>query len=277
MVNIATRLEAWEKDVHPRKNEAKLCSSYDALLDYVFDDDDKVSVTAMNNRWFDWRRVEEIISSERLKGNHVVNLVSFANLWNYGFNNFDLLFERIEGFVKSEELSDDNFVKLCMWLLYTSTYSSDPYFDEPVRERFIFPASFVEKLYEFLPVNFSKEDPWIAMRFFVAPSLSDEFKKKIWLERKDEIITVFRLASERRVEQGSLIWNNLSSYQTVLLFVFVGKFFDLPGHISIFDEKFQDGLSEFLSEFYPELDCESLPQDWLFELVKNLQVTDESV
>lgn len=269
-------------DVEQRRLDAQTCSSFEELWDYIFDEDPKTSFYAINNPVMDWDYFEDIIYSDRFQPSSWNGIRTRFNKWrhkivennNFDYNRFISFYEKL---IESNTISHHNVINHSLTMFVRQT-GKMKYNERSSPEILIenvpnVPGFFVEKLYSmykpvenYYDVQLRNFDIFVWLEFLSYPTLSFDFKQKLWTEH----CHTFKIVANES-------WFNISIMQLLnwenIPHNIIYDFFALFGNDDVVNflteyatEPWHEILIAKLEEFYPELDLETIPQEWLHEL-----------
>lgn len=243
----------------------------------LFSKDFVVAKNVLENPDFDWSYIPEAVNSRKLDRD-VVSLI-FANTENFSMVDIDQ--NAILEWAEAHTSKDYNV--LCMNLndLFKLTTNSVyvNHLKHPDDKFVAFPPDFVEKLYnliwrKFNPNQMYKNDPVLWLNFLAYPGLSDDFKKRVWEERKEDI----RKDIEYDLyELKYLIWEHVPGYILINIYKFEYDEFFASNQAKYNLVNWKQAVVSDLQTVYPDISLESVPMEWLFEFYKNENVSESEL
>lgn len=220
---------------------------------------------ALRDPAFDWGFLPEILASEKLDITSFDALSSFSYRWVVDEVNWDALLVRLE---QLYALSS-NVEKRMFFSSFNSLVNNVVIVDKflELEDVVVLPESFIVGFYNFLtPGEWESYSYWLHLVAY--PGLSDEFKKRVWLERWDSIVEEFVLGQDTDFVQMPIRWGNVPGFVLFNIVSFINadqvadavQFF---GAVAL--EAWRTGLVEGLQGSYPELNFEGLPFEWVEE------------
>lgn len=269
--------------VEQRRLDAQTCSSFEELWDYIFDEDSKTSFYAVDNPVMNWDFFEDIIYSDKFQPSSWNGISKNFNKWrhkvvennNFDYNRFISFYERL---IESNTIDHHNVINHSLTMFVSQT-GKLKYNEMSSPEIFIknvptVPGFFIEKIYSmykpvenYYDVQLRSFDIFVWLKFLAYPTLSVEFKQKLWSDHHQTFKLVANEAWFRIQTIKMLNWENIPHNIIYDFFVLFGNDNVVQFLTEYATEPWHEVLIEKLEELYPELDLTTIPKDWLHELV----------